>query len=558
MKLLKYILLLGLFSTTWSCQDYLERFPLDSPSDETFLRSEAELDMAVTACYNRLWYKPPGTDQPFMLSLECASDLGWDRNSSGLQTLGRGSATPDNDYTGSFWEHFYRGVGRCNYILAKAGPLAETVPEEKYNRLLAEVRFLRAYFYSYLNELFGGVPLLTEPVELAESEIPRSSREEVTDFILAELDAALPYLLPVTDKSTAGRATQGAALALKSRIALYNERWETAAQAASQLMEEGNYQLHDHYGELFQYAGEDSPEIIFAVQYLKGTAVHSLARLYYSRIALGHSNKIPVQPLVDAYECTDGLTIDKSPGFDPDEPFANRDPRLGYTVVLPQSRFINYIFETHPDSTETWSYNTNPPTRVNNVESSHAYATFSGYLWRKYADVADKDDRDNSELNVTLMRYAEVLLNYAEAKIELNQIDQSVYDAINAVRGRPSVEMPLITPGKNQAEMRSIVRKERKYELAGEGLRLFDIRRWKIAGEVMPGKLLGRIPDDFLAEAPVIDENGTPHYENVSNAGQMRVIENRLFDEGRDYLWPIRRLELETNPALEQNPGYGN
>ncbi|HYH55192.1 MAG TPA: RagB/SusD family nutrient uptake outer membrane protein, partial [Anseongella sp.] len=130
------------------------------------------------------------------------------------------------------------------------------------------------------------------------------------------------------------------------------------------------------------------------------------------------------------------------------------------------------------------------------------------------------------------------------------------YDAINAVRGRPSVEMPPVTPGKSQAELRSVVRKERKYELAGEGLRLFDIRRWRIAHEVMPGKLLGRIPDDFLEEAPVIDENGTPHYGNVANAGGMRVIENRLFNENRDYLWPIRRLELETNPAIEQNPNY--
>src|SRR5690606_41313838 len=110
--------------------------------------------------------------------------------------------------------------------------------------------------------------------------------------------------------------------------------------------------------------------------------------------------------------------------------------------------------ETHPDSLMTWNYNTTPPTRVSNTDVTNAYATFSGYLWRKYADVADKDDPSNSEINVTLFRYAEVLLNYAEAKVELNQIDQTVYDAINAVRQRPSVEMPPISGGMSQQDLR--------------------------------------------------------------------------------------------------------
>src|SRR5690606_34090132 len=159
-------------------------------------------------------------------------------------------------------------------------------------------------------------------------------------------------------------------------------------------------------------------------------------------------------------------------------------------------------------------------------------------------------------MNVILFRYAEVLLNYAEAKVELNEIDQSVYEAINAVRQRPSVNMPPIQSGKSQGELRSIIRKERKYEFAAEGLRFFDIRRWGIAHEVMPGKLLGRIRDGYLSSAPRIDENGTPHYENVSNSGEMRVIETRNYNKDRDYLWPIPRLETEVNPLLIQNPNY--
>lgn len=537
-------------------KEYLERFPLDSPSDETFLTNEAELDMAVTGAYNGLWYHPSGISIPFAITFDYASDIGWERNTTDLQALGLGLVDSDNGFTGGFWTAFYRGIARCNNILDKAEPLKEVVPEDTFNRLIAETRFLRAYYYFYLNELYGGVPLITKTVSLAESQTPRNTKEEVTDFIISELDAIIPNLLAETKSINKGRANQGAALALKSRAALYNERWQEAADAAQAIMNSGTYQLHPKFDELFLYDGQNSNEIIFAVHYMKGLQVHPIPAQFYSRIAKGFSNKIPVQTLVDSYECTDGLAIDKSPLYDPKKPFANRDPRLNYTIVLPQTRYINYMFETHPDSLMTWNYNTTPPTRVSNTDVTNAYATFSGYLWRKYADVADKDDPSNSEINVTLFRYAEVLLNYAEAKVELNQIDQTVYDAINAVRQRPSVEMPPISGGKSQQDLRYIIRKERKYEFAAEGLRFFDIRRWNIAHEVMPGKLLGRVRDAFLTSAPRIDENGTPHYENVSNSGQMRVIETRIFNKDRDYLWPIPRLETEVNTTLVQNPGY--
>ena len=557
MKNLKFIYTIIAFClVNLSCSDdYLERYPLDSPSDETFLSNEAELEMAVAGAYNALWYHPAGIAIPFSITFDYASDIGWERNTTDLQALGLGLVDSDNEYTAGFWTAFYRGIGRCNSILDKSESLKEIVPQEKYDRLISEVRFLRAFYYFYLSELYGGVPLLTANVTLSEARIAKSPKSEITDFILSELDAILPTLLPETNTANKGRASVGAALALKSRVALYNERWDVAAAAASDLMELGNYSLHGKFDELFSYAGQSSREIIFAVQYLNGLQEHPIPFQFYSRIASGTSNKIPVQSLVDSYESIDGLSIDKSPLYDPAKPFANRDPRLNYTIVLPQTRFINYMFETHSDSLMTWNYNTNPATRVSNTDVTNAYATFSGYLWRKYADIADKDDR-SSDMNVILFRYAEVLLNYAEAKVELNEIDESVYAAINAVRQRPSVNMPPIQTGKSQAQLISIIRKERKYEFAAEGLRFFDIRRWGIAHEVMPGKLLGRIRNGYLSSAPRIDENGTPHYENVANSGQMRVIETRNYNKDRDYLWPIPRLETEVNPLLVQNPNY--
>lgn len=534
--------------------EYLERFPLDRPSNETFLSNESELEMAVAGVYNSLWYSYSGT--PFSLVFDYASDIAWERNINDLQVLGLGLADSDNDLTGALWTTFYRGVGRCNNILAKSESLAQVVPEKKYNQLISEVRFLRAFYYFYLNELYGGVPLLITPVPLSEAQVPRSSKAAVTDFILTELEAIKPHLLRETNNTNKGRANLGAVLALKSRTALYNERWEEAAAAAKELMELENYQLHEKFDELFQYNGQTSREIIFAVQYLRGIQHHGISTQFYSRLARGFSGKIPVQSMVDSYECIDGLPIDRSPLFDPKIPFKNRDPRLTQTIVLPQTIFINYMFETHPDSLMTWNYNTVPPSRVSNTDVTNAFATFSGYLWRKYADVADKDDPVRSDINIILFRYAEVLLNYAEAKTELNEIDQSVYDAINAIRQRPSVGMPPIQTGKTRDELRFIIRRERKYELAAEGFRFFDIRRWGIAHEVMPGKLLGRIRNAFLSNAPHIDENGTPSYVNVSNSGEMRVIETRIYNQNRDYLWPVPRLETEVNKALVQNPGY--
>ncbi len=550
----KCVCLLVLFLSA-SCEDYLERYPLDRPSDQTFLTNQSELELAVNGCYRSLWYHP-SDGMTAMALLDAASDIGWDRNGSHLQLLGKGSQDANNNWTGGVWTAFYQGIGRCNFVLDNTDRLEGKVAPDVIAKARAEVRFLRAYFYHQLSEYFGAVPLITKSLSLKESQVPKTDKNQVVDFLLTELDEAARDLPATYSASQFGKATKGAALAIKSRVALYNGRWDVAAQSAKAVMDLNVYQLHPNYGELFSYAGQTSKEIIFSVQYLKGVQTTTIPRNYLSRMAQGFSNKIPVQALIDSYEATDGLTIDKSPLYDPKNPFANRDPRLGFTVAVPGSVFFNYQFETHKDSLQVWDYNQTPAWRIANTEATHAFATFSGYCWRKYTDMTDKVDVANSELNFILARYAEVLLNYAEARIEAGQTDQSVYDAINAVRGRQSVKMPLITPGKSQEELRSIVRKERKYELAGEGLRLFDIRRWRIAEQVMTGPLYGRIPNGLLATAPVIDANGTPSYVNVPNRGQMRLIEQRQFNPARDYLWPIPQLETEINPQLEQNTGY--
>ncbi|MEX2568771.1 MAG: RagB/SusD family nutrient uptake outer membrane protein [Cyclobacteriaceae bacterium] len=557
-KLIKYICLIPVLILGLSCDEqYLERLPLDSPSSETFFENETELEMAVNGVYNRLWYWPAGI--AWFLSFDFASDDGWDRNGSPLQALGRGEQNADNGFTNGFWSHFYRAINRTNFITSRGSHLRDEMDPAKYDRLVGEARFIRAYFYAYLAELYGDIPLVTTTLTLEEAQTPRTPKSEVIDFVLSELNDIKGYL-PM-DASEKGRVTQGTVLALISRVALWNERWEVAATAAKELMDSGTYQIDPDYSGMFTFAGDNSPEVIMRIQYLRGVQTHNMPRNFWSRMALGHSNKKPPQDLVDTYDAIDGLPIDESPLYDPQNPFENRDPRLDYTLVVPGSRLVNWIYETHSDSTMTWEFRGDEMVRVPNIEAQHAYASFTGYLYRKHVDVANyPTDVGSTDQNLTIFRLAEVMLNYAEAKVEMNQLDESVYEALNAIRGRESVQMPPIEMGKTQEELRNIVRKERRHELGIEGFRYFDIRRWRIAEEVMPGPYIGRVnrygEGGWLTEAPMIDPIGTPSYDHISNEDEMVVVETRAFDPNRDYLWPIPRIELETNTALTQNPGY--
>lgn len=542
-----------------SCSDYLDKEPLSNPSDQTFLMTETEMQMALAGCYNKLWLN--WETMTFFMALDEASDIGYERNTNGLQIMGQGSADANVDIAKSYWQGFYQGISRCNFLINNMQRGEANVQAATFAQIKAEARFLRALYYSYLIELYGDVPLITEELTLDNSQQARTPKSEIVDFILKEYTEAAADL-PTTNNPTSGHATRGAAFALKARTALYNERWQDAISAAQEVMKmEGTeYIIEDDFSKLFTYEGENSKEVIFSVQYLLGTQVHALYRLFGSRNALAHSNKIPAYQLGDSYECIDGLQIDESPLYDPKNQYANRDPRLGYTMAVSGSEFLGYQFETHGDSTLCWNYMTNQ--RVDNLEATHAYATFSGICWRKYANIDDKDAINDCQMNTILIRYPEVLLTYAEAKVKAGEVDASVLEAINKVRQRPSVNMPPITTT-DPTELFYAIARERKYEFAGEGLRLFDIRRWKIAETVMNQPLLGRMKKSCPDKAPRVDEWGTPYYDDIPIAEngesadyKLRVVDIRKFDPNKDYLWPIPYIEMQTNQALVQNPGY--
>jgi len=548
------IILLAFLLSFTACEDGLEKFPLDRPSDVNYLSSKAEMEMAIASCYNSLWTRL-NYEIPDFIQTDLVTDIAWDRAETMYQSIGNGSQDIDNALVSSLWNKHYQAIGRCNFIIENISRGKDKVTAEEYNRYIADAKFLRAYWYYKLTELFGDVPFQTKPVSsLAETQLAKTSKAEIITYILKDLDDAIKDL-PLTVKTAEkGRTTKGAALALKTRVALLNSQWEVAVQAVTDLNALGLYSLDTSFDGLFTLNGQrSSKEVIFAVQY-KYTYYTWRPQGTNTRMGQGYCSKIPTQSLVDSYECTDGLAIDKSPLYNPQKPFLNRDSRLNSTIVVPGSIFLGYQFESHKDSVKCWNYNVTPAKRVANQDAINAYASFSGYCWRKYSESDPVLGVIVSEVPHIILRYADVLLMYAEAKIELNQLDQSVYDAINLVRQR--VNMPVIASGKSQSELRNIVRKERKSELAWEGVRLFDIRRWKLAEEVMVGPLFGRIPKGLLASAPAIDEVGTPNYDNVSNKTDMRVLETKVFNKNRDYLLPIPRLEIETNKLLIQNQGY--
>ncbi len=553
--------MIALMLVITSCsKDYLEKQPLDGPSATSFYSNENELMMGLAGCYRKLNFNGGGTGVesggPWPLLLECASDLSWQRIVNHLQYVGIGSHDANNGFILGFWRNFYSGIAHCNFLLDNINKLDGKVAAAKLQQASAEARFIRAVMYHYLIELFGDVPLVTHMQTLEEAQVARTPKSEVVAFIIKELNEVLPDLPLNQDVINNGRATRGAALGYLARTALYNSQWGVAADAAKQVMNLNKYELEDRYDNLFKYAGQSNKEVMLSLQYLRGIVTHTTTRTQGIRLNGGVCTIVPFQNTVDGFDMIDGLPIDESPLYNAANPYANRDPRMEYTIAVPGNIVFGYLFQPHRDSLQTWNYNTNPATRVSNTDAINAFATFSGFMWRKYLDDDDKNFIRDSYLPIILMRYAEILLIYAEAKIESNDIDESVYNAINEVRQRSSVNMPPITTGKTQQQLREIVRKERRVEFANEGLRLFDIRRWRLAEKLMTGSFYGKPPKGLPSSAPQIDADGYIDYRQVSNVNEMRVIEVKQFNSTRDYLWPIPGIEVLTNSAMVQNPGF--
>ena len=560
-KLTLYLFSFTLFVlTVFACEDQLTKAPLDAPSDVTFFESRTDLEVAINGVYNSLWWQIRGI--PALQEIDNATDIGFLRDGP-MQSFSQGVHDPDTGVFQQTWSHMYSGISRANNLLDKMERAQGNVDEEFYVRIQAQARFLRAFFYHFLSELYGDVPLLTEVPNVEESQVGQSPKSEVVNLIISDLDFAAEHLPTSWSGSDDGRITRGAALALKARVALYNEMFNLAVQSSQQIINMGEYSLHPDYEEQFQYGGIRSSGVILDTPFSQGVQTSGYPIRAGERMTGSWSTNVPSQALVDSYQASDGLHIDESAVYDTANPFENRDPRLDASLVRPQSTFSGYVFETHPDSVETWNIETN--SRVENLNVTNPFATFTGIIWRKY--LAEEDfpaSRQDSEINWIYIRYAEVLLTYAEAKIEMGDIDGTVLDAMNRVRARAygvNVANTDLYPAfttQDQTELRRELRYERKVELANEGFRLFDMRRWGIADMVMSGTLIGRPVGAYesIQSPPQINRDIGHHPDYSEYQDLYRNVEQRSFNPNRDWLWPIPQTEINVNENITQNPGY--
>lgn len=497
--------------------DSLDVQPTATVTEDLYWQRPSDAEAAVNAAYAEL----DGTTM--VKQLDGVTDLAY-RASSGPGTLhdvGAGNITASNDAISGIWDGYYEGVRKANDVIANIGKI-ETGDQGLLRRIEAEARFLRAYFYTQLTSLWGDVPLITEPIPITE-QVPRTAKDEVVDFVISELDGVInSNALPVSyTGENVGRATHGAALALKARVALRNSRWAVARDAAKAVMDLEVYDLYPDYGELFMYAGQSSSEVIFDRQYTQGGDTYDA--FGYAAASLGGSSVVePTHKLYLKYEFTGPQN--------PDDPYENIDPRWDATVYYTGQPIGNSIYDSTPTSTTQ--------DRVSSTEAS----TDHGYNLKKWVDYEnDNANPDNGSINMILIRYADVLLMYAEAKVELGEIDPSVYDALNQIRQRPSVDLEPISPATHpdQQSLRQYIRDERARELAFEGLRLYDLNRWQM-GEEKAGQVYGA------------------HFPDGSGGWYLQTIGfDRSFNPNRDYLWPIPLSEMNSNTAItSNNPGY--
>jgi len=532
-----------LFVLAGCSEDFLERSPSDQVSSTNFFTQEKDLVYAVNAVYASIGFNSWETTYGYstdLLRIENLTDNALDHHSwnAGFR-LADGTASAYDWYVEHRWRERYRGIQRVNRIFEGADGVSD-INAEKKARLLAEAKFLRAYFYFDLVYLFGDVPYITNsltPDEAAES--TRTAKQTILDAMLTDLTAAATDLPTSYSSDNLGRVTKGAALSLKARILLYQEKWGEAATTAKEVMDLAVYTIYPSYQEMFTYKGINNSEVIFDLQEMHEKQWNFTLQNYGPNSVGGWSSGCPLQSLVDTYECTDGNTIDVSPLFDPNDPYANRDPRLTHSILYPGHDWRGGVFNSIPGATYPGK-EIIAGDDLTDGTGGQWNKTATGYNWLKYISEDDVDNGDywNGAIHFILIRYAEILLTYAEAKIENDDIDQSVYDAINEVRQRPDVNMPLITTGKSKEQLRTIVRRERRVELAFEGLRLMDIRRWKIAENVMPG-----VPEGLTYTDP--------------NSGEEVTLSwgERTFNPNKHYLWPIPQTEIDIS-HLEQNPGW--
>lgn len=542
----KYIMICVAAMIFTSCSDFLDTVPNDALSPSTTWKTEDDAQKFAVGCYDG-WESSAN-----LLYADCGSDFGYNNFEwENYKNIGNGTITP----SGSIWSYYdFTNIRRCNTFMENIESI--TFADEKVkNDLIGQVRTVRAYRYFVMNWMYGGVPIIENYSSAEEAKVPRNTEAEVKTFIETELDKAITEL---NDAPAArGRMAKGAAQAIKMRMALYYDEYQKAKDAAQAIIDLGQYELESDYFELFKVSGQNSKEIILAVQYIDVTKTDYIIGQMYNNGDGGWSSIVPTQNVVNTYEMIDGLTKEESlakggaNAYDPAHPFANRDPRMAMTLIYPGMDWNGGIFNTL-DKVINGTNNPDYPTAANNSSKS-------ALTWRKYLDPMDQYAGGIWDTNVCpiVFRYAEVLLTWAESENELNGPSAEVYNKLDKVRTRAGMPAVDRTKYNTKEALRELIRRERGVEFAGEGIRRADILRWKdSSGKMVAETVLNETLTRVTGTIDYSETNPTKRAViDLSPSAVDTKIEDRIFQTHFRYL-PIPQDARDKNPNLTQNPGY--
>lgn len=577
-KIIIYLATMLLAAMTFTgCYD-LETYPGDKVNEGTFYKTGDHAHQGLMGIYGMLRLNEA---YGYQFCFDHLGDIAYGYN---YYMMFLATYTDRDGTIQAHWQTFYDGIHRVNTFIRSVKGMGGIITDEQINEYVAEAKFLRAMFYFSLTDLFGGVPYYDESTNVNEEFMnmkqPRSSLEEVRAHILEDLDEAIKYLPVEHAASEYGRATKGAAYALRGKVYLYDKEWQSAINDFEEIVYNKSnnygYDLDDDYARVFKlYNGAKSPETVFSIQNKSGVGTEygmQIQALMGCRGAYGScwNNTVPSTQLVDMYEFKDGRPFNWDeifPGYNTMTPeqrkellsvemdgagaivglreadtakilsaYTCRDPRLMATVIVPYSHYMGNIGRTtNVDLIFALDHNLSGNANGGTIQNNAGWVS---YLYRKFVTEGDQGGAISNRLHTPfafpLIRFADVLLMLSEAYNEAGQLDKAVTE-FNKVRTR--VGMPGLNSGpewmvvSNKEQMAERIRKERAVEFAGEGLRFSDLRRW---GYEIAHKTLNNVD--------AVNIYGEPIYTH-------------LFTE-RDMLWPIPGVERERNDALTQNPGW--
>ena len=506
------ILSLGLTSCTDS---FLDRASLTQIAENNFWTSEADAFLALNAVYSTLQARTLyGGNLNAVQGYPGYDNLGDNAYNQfefeGPAQFMEGTMNPNHGMISSNWNNLYQGIARVNAVIKNVKDISEDlVPAETKNELLGQAYFLRALFYFNIAVYYEEAPLITEPQLLEEAFVPKNTYAEINAQIVEDLKFAINTLPAAHPANLYGYATKGAALGLFARVQLYNKVYtgEDGVIGLTQQMLGLGYALHPNYAELFSPAGEKSKEVVFSIRFLRGDDSNNGEVFSATFNGTPKVDQRPMPNLVKDFYCTNGLPITNNPLYNPAMQQLNRDPRATATIYFKGDTYLTSPNMVFPG---------NGPTT---------------YGMRKY--IRNGPDADGNAAfgdgsqDFYVIRYAEVLLMRAEALAETGDVAGATA-LVNQVRAR--VNMPKVEDVEgsvNKDQMIAIIRHERRVELALEGLRFMDLKRWGTVGQAFQRAIADKI-------GPY-----APQYLGK-----------------RSEVFPIPQDEIDVNPMLTQNPAW--